>query len=263
MEETPLFGGWVNQAMRVGNTVRRNTGPWTPAVHALLKHLEAAGFQESPRVLGFDDKGREVLRYIEGTAALRPWPAELLQDRGLAALARMLRRYHDAVATFVPAAGAVWRAGVVPLRAGEVIRHGDFGPWNTIWREGRPVGLIDWDFAEPGPTVLDVGQLAWFGIPLSTLEGVREAGFGSPPDLRHRLDVICEGYADFRPREVLDAVAEVQRIDLQRLREWGTVGIEPWAGFLPLGEVERIEADMAWLRENRTLVGSWVSDEIC
>jgi hypothetical protein len=206
MEETPLFGGWVNEAVRAGDTVRRNTGPWTPAVHALLKHLDAAGFEESPRVLGLDDKGREVLRYIEGTAALRPWPDELLRDVGLAAMARMLHRYHDAVASFVPAAGAVSRAGVVPLRNGEVIRHGDFGPWNTIWREGRPAGLIDWDFAEPGPAALDVGQLAWFSIPLSTPEGVREAGFGSPPDLRHRLGVICEAYGRFWHQEFVDAI---------------------------------------------------------
>jgi hypothetical protein len=218
------LGGWVNQAVRVGDTVRRNTGPWTPAVHALLKHLKASGFAESPRLLGFDDKCREVLRYIEGTAALRPWPDELLQDAGLAALARMLRRYHDAVAGFVSAPGAVWRAGVVPLRAGEVIRHGDFGPWNTIWREGRPVGLIDWDFAEPGPAVLDVGQLAWFGIPLSPAEGVREAGFATTPDQRHRLEVICDVYGRFGPTAVLEAAEQVQRIDLRRLREWGTAG---------------------------------------
>ncbi|HKF74825.1 MAG TPA: hypothetical protein VKF59_01675 [Candidatus Dormibacteraeota bacterium] len=46
-----LPGGFVNAVVRVGSTVRRSTGPWTPAVHALLRHLEAAGFAESPSVL--------------------------------------------------------------------------------------------------------------------------------------------------------------------------------------------------------------------
>ena len=35
----PLVGGNVGGAVRIGPTVRRLTGPWTPAVHALLEHL--------------------------------------------------------------------------------------------------------------------------------------------------------------------------------------------------------------------------------
>ena len=52
----------------MGDTVRRATGPWTPAVHALLRHLETAGFEAAPCVLGVDDDGREVLSFIEGEA---------------------------------------------------------------------------------------------------------------------------------------------------------------------------------------------------
>src|SRR5438874_2138446 len=65
-EELPL-GGNLNDAVRVGNTVRRRAGPWTPAVHALLRFLEAEGFP-APRARGMDEKGREVLDYIEGEA---------------------------------------------------------------------------------------------------------------------------------------------------------------------------------------------------
>jgi hypothetical protein len=32
------------KVVRVGGTVRRPTQPWTPAVHALLRYLEDAGF---------------------------------------------------------------------------------------------------------------------------------------------------------------------------------------------------------------------------
>jgi hypothetical protein len=45
--------------------VRRTTGPWTPALHALLDHL-AAPIPHTPRVLGFDDAGREILDYLPG-----------------------------------------------------------------------------------------------------------------------------------------------------------------------------------------------------
>jgi len=35
-------------------------------VHAVLRHLERAGFDGAPRVLGFDDRGREVLTFLDG-----------------------------------------------------------------------------------------------------------------------------------------------------------------------------------------------------
>src|SRR6266498_211042 len=57
--EEVLAGGNFNHVVRVGDTVRRvKTGAWTPAVHALLRHLERAGFDGAPRALGVDDRGR-------------------------------------------------------------------------------------------------------------------------------------------------------------------------------------------------------------
>lgn len=39
--EEPLAGGnMAGEVRRVGTTVRRWAGPWTPAVHRLLRHLE-------------------------------------------------------------------------------------------------------------------------------------------------------------------------------------------------------------------------------
>jgi hypothetical protein len=52
--------------VRVGDTVHRPVQPWTPATHELLRHLEAVGFRYAPRVLGFDEHGREILSYIPG-----------------------------------------------------------------------------------------------------------------------------------------------------------------------------------------------------
>src|SRR5580658_6665728 len=80
------------------DTVRRPAGPWTPAVHALLTHVRAAGFDRAPEPLGPDDKGREVLRFIPGTIG---WGDgfRLLQPAGnLARAGRVIRDFHDAVA---------------------------------------------------------------------------------------------------------------------------------------------------------------------
>ena len=93
----PLQGGRVTQSVvRVGDTVRRPVGPHSAFVHELLIHLDAVGFSEAPRFLGIDERGREVLSYIEGDV-----PANLdsaLTDGQLAAAAHLLRRYHDATA---------------------------------------------------------------------------------------------------------------------------------------------------------------------
>ncbi len=61
-----LTGGAVNEVVRVGKTVHRSTGPWTPTVHALLHHLDEAEFDGAPKVLGIDEDGREVLSFMEG-----------------------------------------------------------------------------------------------------------------------------------------------------------------------------------------------------
>jgi len=64
-----LLPGAFGAPARVGGTVRGGTGAWTPAVHALLRHLKRAGFDAAPRVLGFDAQGREVLTYVPGPGA--------------------------------------------------------------------------------------------------------------------------------------------------------------------------------------------------
>lgn len=49
-------------ASRASVTVRREAGPWTPTIHAYLRHLRASGFTAAPEVLGLDERGREILR---------------------------------------------------------------------------------------------------------------------------------------------------------------------------------------------------------
>ncbi len=59
-----------------------------------------------------------------------------------------MRRYHDAVRSFVPPADAVWRNPLArELTDAEIVRHGDFSPFNTVWQDGQLIGVIDWDFA--------------------------------------------------------------------------------------------------------------------
>ncbi|MBI3972743.1 MAG: hypothetical protein HY332_15820 [Chloroflexi bacterium] len=99
--EEPLGGG-MTRPVRVGDTVRRAARPWTPAVRALLCHLESVGFDGAPRVLGVDEQGREVLTFIAGDVGWRPYPEGIFDDDALLAAARLMRRYHEAVRRHCP-----------------------------------------------------------------------------------------------------------------------------------------------------------------
>lgn len=50
LKTTRLEGGARWPVTREGDVVYKAAGPWTPAVHALLRHLEVAGFQGAPRL---------------------------------------------------------------------------------------------------------------------------------------------------------------------------------------------------------------------
>ena len=134
-----------------------------------------------PRVLGVDDEGREILSFLAGTVAMRPWPRTLRTDRGVISLGRWLHEYHEAVRSFTPPPDACWYVPDTMWQVGNIVRHGDLGPWNSVWDGDHLVGLIDWDFAEPGDPLEDVAQLAWYAIPLTTEERLKDIGFDQPP----------------------------------------------------------------------------------
>ncbi|WP_212764189.1 hypothetical protein [Streptomyces sp. I05A-00742] len=73
IEDGATDTGSVTTVRRVGETIRRPAGEWTPAVHAPPAHLEAVGFTRAPRVPGTDG-GDESLALLHGTPAFMPWP---------------------------------------------------------------------------------------------------------------------------------------------------------------------------------------------
>jgi hypothetical protein len=248
--EEALIGGVVNDVVRVGDTVRRSTGPWTPSVHALLRHLQSVGFRYAPQVLGIDDQGREVLTYIAGRPSLRPWLPVLRSDAGLIEIGNTLRDLRSALNDFVPPADAVWRTEPAP--GSSAMRHGDVGPWNMLWDGERLVGLIDWDCAEPAPPLWDLAQAAWYTVPLFRDEHhLHACGFDTKPDLRHRFHVLCEA-GDADPSSVLDALANLQAVEQRRVAELGRAGVAPFAAFLARGDVAELDDEMAKLARQRS-----------
>ena len=250
MEEKLDFSS-VSSAVKVGDTVRRQAGPWTPTIHALLQFLGERGFAYAPTPLGMDESGREILTFLPGKAASRPWAQVLFTDEGLVQAANMLREYHEIVKDFPVAADAEWRIGKVAKQPGHIIRHGDLGPWNTIWQQDTLTGLIDWDFAEPGERITDLAQMAYYFAPLRGEEGWRQAGFAERPDLRKRLDVLCAAYGGFTAYEVLLELQRWLDEELRRVCTFGGENLEPWLTFLRRGDDKELAADQGWLRTFR------------
>src|SRR3954463_12721206 len=97
MDEVVLSGGNMTPVARVGDTVRRAAGPWTPTIHALLRHIRAsgvelapeplglaarggAGFEPAPEPLGLDERGREIVSFRPGLVPTYPLPGFVLSD---------------------------------------------------------------------------------------------------------------------------------------------------------------------------------------
>ena len=188
-----LDGGNTGGAVRLGDTVRRKTGPWTPAVHSLLDHLQSAGFDRAPQALGLDELGREILSFLPGeTVGSRlPWPAWVHSDDALTQVATWLWSFHAAVATFQPPPDAVWREGG-RWEPGLIIGHNDAAPYNAAWADGKLVGFFDWDLAAPVTREWDLAFTAFAWVSLHARQVVRGEGFTAfadrPRRLRHFLD---------------------------------------------------------------------------
>jgi hypothetical protein len=221
-QELELPGGNMGTVVRVGDTVRRTTGAWTPAVHALLDYLADVDFEAAPRVLGLDDRGREILTFIEGDTVVTPVPDQVWFDT-LSAGARLLRRFHDLSIHFTPPAGAVWRDRPENAGAHEVICHSDWAPYNAIFRGGRLVAMIDWDFAVPGSRLFDLAWCALMWCPLAPPERFNP-DLPEPVDQPTRLRELCDAYGLQDRLALIDAIYERTRGALEFIEEGAAAG---------------------------------------
>ncbi|GLY86627.1 aminoglycoside phosphotransferase family protein [Actinoallomurus iriomotensis] len=241
------------RVVRLGDTVRRPTHPWTPAVHALLGHLEQVGFPYSPRLLGIDEEGREVLTYLDGESGPDGW-VKVVDDAGLKTFARLLREYHDAVAGFRPPDELTWFTGERGLGDDEVICHGDFGPWNIVWRGTRPAGILDWDYARPTHRMHDIAYALEYVAPFrDDAECLRWLRHPEPPDRRHRLELFAATYGLTRTTGLIDAVIDVQQDGIEQVRRLADAGYQPQARWVSDGLLGELNQRLAWSRSNRRL----------
>jgi hypothetical protein len=222
-EEVLLAGGAVaDGVVRVGDTVRRPARFGNQLMRDVLVHLERVGFGAAPRWLGFDEQGRDVLSWIDGDtftqrSQMHPYigdpPVRIaFGDEQVAAAMQLLRRYHDAF-------------------EGEIVCHGDFGPWNLVWRDGMPFAVIDFDAVYRGAAADDVGYALrmFVGYGLAAAE---------PGELVRGTRTAVAAYgADFDVPALLDREYDLAE---QRCRRNG------WNR-----QLEKLAVERAWLAAHR------------
>lgn len=206
--EELLSGGNMGGATRVGHSVRRPAGPWTPTIQRFMNHLQEQGLTWAPKPLGLDERGRDSLSYLPGVVPQYPLPEWIWHDDVLVAAAGFMAQMHHAAAGF-DAPDAIWQVPVhEPV---EVICHNDFAPYNMVFTDQRLSGVIDWDTASPGPRVWDLAYLAYRLVPLT--DPANTDGLGSNlAERARRLRLLCDAYGPHVPRADVPAVA-VRRLE--------------------------------------------------
>jgi aminoglycoside phosphotransferase (APT) family kinase protein len=116
--------------------------------------------------------------------------------------------------------------------------HHDPGPTNFVFRDGVPAALIDFDTAEPGDVLEDIGYAAWTWCiaskrPLET----------QPAQVKVLVDAY--GLTDPRRHAVVDAILERQ---LRNVRFWTEATTEVTD--------EQRSARIAWSRHEHTFTAT-------
>lgn len=246
--EKLLSGGNMGGAVRVGETVRRTAGAWTPTVQRLLAHLGKQGLAWVPEPLGRDDQGRDRLSFLPGVVPQYPLPDWIWHDNVLAEAGQLLAQLHQASGSF-DVRGAVWQ--LPHHEPAEVICHNDFAPYNMVFLDQRLSGVIDWDTASPGPRLWDLAYLAYRLVPLS--DPANADGLASSLlERARRLRLLCTAYGTtVQPAEVV-AMA-VRR--LEELAAFTQARAEEGHEQL-LSHVALYRSDVLWVRSHADQLGS-------
>jgi Phosphotransferase enzyme family len=234
MDEEVLAGGFVSAVVRVGDTVRRPAAP--PYVRRLLAHLADHGWTGAPRLLGVDERGRDILSYLAGDVPWQPQrQAAARTDAALERVAALTRELHDLT------------AGTEFAGDAEVACHNDLSPKNTVYRNAGagllPVAFLDWDIAGPGRRVHDVAHVCWQFADL----GPR----ADPDPAAARVRLIADAYG------LADRSALVDTVLWWQDRCWRGIEAEADAGdpakirLRDSGVVDAVRADHDWTAAHR------------
>ncbi|MEH7386357.1 phosphotransferase [Bacillus sp. JJ1521] len=253
-DEEMLTGGNVSDVYRLGDTVRRDLKPDSPNIHKLLKHLENKGFSYAPKFLGIDEKEREILSFIKGEAGNYPLKEYVWSDVVLIEIVKMLRLYHDSVSDF--SFDDSWQSIDNTPQQFEVLCHNDFAIYNIIFNHERPIGIIDFDVAGPGPRLWDIAYTLYTCIPLSRFylsETGEKVYYNSLKDanrIKQRVSLFFESYGKEIEEEYLEMVLLRLEGLCKTITRKASEGDIAFQKMIDEGHLEHYQKDIKFIREH-------------
>ncbi len=256
MDEKLLHGGVANAGavVRVGSHVLRPGNAHTETIHRALAALRSTGFDGASNPVGIEADGRERLEFIEGDVPLPPFPGWARSDETLATIAVLIRSLHDASAAIDLTTGA-WSGEMSDPRGGPVLCHNDVCLENVVFRDGRAVALLDFDFAAPGRRIFDLASFARMCVPIDDDVNARRLGWADE-DQPRRLRLVADAYglnADDRAElvKIIGKAIELGGEFVRRRVEAGEPGfVKMWED---MGGTERFDRRRRWWAEQKAM----------
>ncbi len=260
-----LLGGVANSGsvFRRSDTVVRPSSPFSETIHAYLRALRSTGFTGAPHPVAIEGD-QEVFEFIEGDVAIPPYPSWARDDSALASVAELLREFHNASKLISePFTNSAWNDAFGPWPTpGTVVCHFDVCLENVVFKDGKAIALLDFDFAAPGDPIDDLASFARMCIPLDDSIRLEQLGW-EPMDICRRLRLVVNAYG-------LDVAARSQFVDrlddsIRRAEIFVRTRVERgepnfvamWESF---GRDERFHRRRRWFEENRAALHTAIND---
>ena len=251
--EEILQGGVANAGavVRAGDYVLRPSNQHSTSIHTFLTRIRARGFHGAPEPVSIDSDGRERLRFVPGDVPLPPYPSWAQTDEALASVAVLIRGLHDA-SIGLPLDGESWSSEMADPDGGPVMCHNDVCLENVVFRNGRAVTLLDFDFAAPGRREFDLAAFARMCVPIDDVSNSSRLGWASN-DKPRRLRVVCDAYGcdESGRADVLaclsDSIARGGEFVRRRVEAGEVAFIEMWNN---MGGQERFDRRRRWWSDN-------------
>ncbi len=173
-------------------------------------------------------------------------------DSVLIEIAKMLRLYHDAVSDFL--INDSW----IPIdntpKQFEVLCHNDFAIYNIIFKHERPLGIIDFDVAGPGPRTWDIAYALYTCLPLSRFyhsENGEKVYYDSKKHanrFKHRIRLFFDSYGKEINEDFLDIV--ILRLEglCKTINRKAIEGDAAFQKMVDEGHLEHYQKDIKFIR---------------
>jgi hypothetical protein len=196
--------------------------------------------------------GRERLVFIRGDVPVPPFPTWAQTEEALESIAALMHSFHQA-SSQVPIRVLAWSDELADPAGGTMICHNDVCLENVVFRNGRAVGLLDFDFAAPGRPIFDLAAFARMCVPIDDNLSAGRLGF-EDVDRPARLRLVADAYGlDAEDRQLLvsllDRAMESGGLFVQRRVEAGDPSFIRMLD--EMGGMERYDRRLRWWLASR------------